>query len=180
MNTQGMIPLKENDSKKISDRYQKKTYAKGATCIYWDTLYRAKADITTAEEWTAAHWEETNMETIRAEMAAEVSALNANNDTGYITVWNGMTVRLVKKGNVGFCTIGGTQQTAISAGALNIYIKIPSEFSAAIFQRVRLEDQNGTPFIVDITTGGNFCLYYILGNGGPTNWMGSFAYPLES
>ena len=77
MNTQGMIPLKENDSKKISDRYQKKTYAKGATCIYGDTLYRAKADITTAEEWTAAHWEETNMETIRAEMAAEVSALNA-------------------------------------------------------------------------------------------------------
>lgn len=78
MNTQGMIPLKENDSKKISDRYQKKTYAKGATCIYGDTLYRAKADITTAEEWTAAHWEETNMETIRAEMAAEVSSLNAN------------------------------------------------------------------------------------------------------
>ena len=78
MNTQGMIPLKENDRKKISDRYQKKTYAKGATCIYGDTLYRAKADITTAEEWTAAHWEETNMETIRAEMAAEVSALNAN------------------------------------------------------------------------------------------------------
>lgn len=77
MNTQGMIPLKENDSKKISDRYQKKTYAKGATCIYGDTLYRAKADITTAEEWTAAHWEETNMETIRAEMAAEVSSLNA-------------------------------------------------------------------------------------------------------
>ena len=80
MNTQGMIPLKENDSKKISDRYQKKTYAKGATCIYGDTLYRAKADITTAEEWTAAHWEETNMETIRAEMAAEVSALNAKTE----------------------------------------------------------------------------------------------------
>lgn len=78
MNTQGMIPLKENDSKKISDRYQKKTYAKGATCIYGDTLYMAKADITTAEEWTAAHWEETNMETIRAEMAAEVSSLNAS------------------------------------------------------------------------------------------------------
>ena len=77
MNTQGMIPLKENDSKKISDRYQKKTYAKGTTCIYGDTLYRAKADITTAEEWTAAHWEDTNMETIRAEMAAEVSSLNA-------------------------------------------------------------------------------------------------------
>ena len=78
MNTQGMIPLKENDSKKISDRYQKKAYTKGATCIYGDTLYRAKADITTAEEWNAAHWEETNMETIRAEMAAEVSSLNAN------------------------------------------------------------------------------------------------------
>ena len=84
MNTQGMIPLKENDSKKISDRYQKKTYAKGATCIYGDTLYRAKADITTAEEWTAAHWEETNMETIRAEMAAEVSSLNARSKVSFL------------------------------------------------------------------------------------------------
>ena len=91
-----------------------------------------------------------------------------------------MTVRLIKKGNVGFCTIGGRQQTAIPAGALNVYIKIPSEFSAAVFQRVRLEDQDGTPFIVDITTDGQFGLYYILGSGGPTNWMGSFAYPLGS
>ena len=78
MYTQGMIPAKENASKKISDRYQKKVYVKGATCIYGDTLYRAKADITTAEEWNAAHWEETNMETIRAEMAAELRSLNAN------------------------------------------------------------------------------------------------------
>lgn len=77
MSTQGMIPAKENANKKISDRYQKKTYAKGATCIYGDTLYRAKADITTAEEWNAAHWEETNMETIRAGMAADLSSLNA-------------------------------------------------------------------------------------------------------
>lgn len=91
MNTQGMIPLKENDSKKISDRYQKKTYAKGATCIYGDTLYRAKADITTAEEWTAAHWEETNMETIRAEMAAEVSSLNANSARMYNIAYNTVT-----------------------------------------------------------------------------------------
>lgn len=77
MYTQGMIPLKENASKKISDRYQKKTYTKGTTCIYGDTLYRAKADITTAEEWNVDHWEETNMETIRAEMATEISSLNA-------------------------------------------------------------------------------------------------------
>lgn len=111
---------------------------------------------------------------------ASSSSLNAKSDSDYIAVWNGMEVRLVKKGNVGFCTIGGKQQTAISAGALNAYVKIPSEFSAAMFQRVRLVDQDGTPFIVDITTDGQFCLYYILGSGGPTNWMGSFAYPLKS
>lgn len=105
MNTQGMIPLKENDSKKISDRYQKKTYAKGTTCIYGDTLYRAKADITTAEEWTAAHWEETNMETIRAEMAAEVSSLNANNDIKSIQLYLGYCA--VYKRN-GIVTITGT------------------------------------------------------------------------
>ena len=91
MYAQGIIPAKENANKKISDRYQKKTYAKGATCIYGDTLYRAKADITTAEEWNAAHWEETNMETIRAEMAAEVSSLNANSARMYNIAYNTVT-----------------------------------------------------------------------------------------
>ena len=106
MHTQGIIPAKENASKKISDRYQKKTYAKGATCIYGDTLYRAKADITTAEEWTAAHWEETNMETIRAEMAAEVSSLNAKLRTG-MSVYSGFT-ELVYGNDVQYSFYGRT------------------------------------------------------------------------
>ena len=165
----------------VTDAYDPAaTYKKSETCIQDNKLYRAKADITTAEIWTPDHWEETSLEAIRAEMASELSALNAKSDSDYIAVWNGMEVSLVKRGNVGFCTIGGRQQTAISAGALNAYVKIPSEFSAAMFQRVRLVDQDGTPFIVDITTDGQFCLYYILGSGGPTNWMGSFAYPLKS
>lgn len=165
----------------VTDAYDPaKTYKKGETRIQDNKLYRAKVDITTAEIWTPDHWEETSLETIRAEMASELSALNAKSDSDYIAVWNGMEVSLVKRGNVGFCTIGGRQQTAISAGALNAYVKIPSEFSAAMLQRVRLADQDGTPFIVDITTDGQFCLYYILGSGGPTNWMGSFAYPLKS
>ena len=165
----------------VTDAYDPaKTYKKGETRIQDNKLYRAKVDITTAEIWTPDHWEETSLETIRAEMASELSALNAKSDSDYIAVSNGMEVSLVIRGNGGFCTIGGRQQTAISAGALNAYVKIPSEFSAAMFQRVRLVDQDGTPFIVDITTDGQFCLYYILGSGGPTNWMGSFAYPLKS
>nr|DAF59597.1 MAG TPA: hypothetical protein [Siphoviridae sp. ctmIh35] len=78
MGYQNMIPLDEKANKNISDRYQKKTYTKGETCIYGNTLYKAKANIDTAEEWNAAHWEKTNLETIRAEMAAELSSLNAS------------------------------------------------------------------------------------------------------
>ena len=127
MNTQGMIPLKENDSKKISDRYQKKTYAKGATCIYGDTLYRAKADITTAEEWTAAHWEETNMETIRAEMAAEVSSLNANKDgTLSFSYYPTDSVKWCKVGNV--VTISNLDDIQdIPAGGWNEIGTLPSD-----------------------------------------------------
>ena len=121
MNTQGMIPLKENDSKKISDRYQKKTYAKGATCIYGDTLYRAKADITTAEEWTAAHWEETNMETIRAEMAAEVSSLNAKT-FHKINAYKDITVTSTNKVYSGLSvTIPANSVFSITADALYFY-----------------------------------------------------------
>lgn len=163
----------------ISDEYNPvKTYAEGGLCIRNGKIYKAAKE--TTGDWDATAWKETSLTQIQAENAQAISALNAKSDSDYIAVWNGMEISLVKRGNVGFCTIGGRQQTAISAGALNTYVKIPSEFSAAMFQRVRLVDQDGTPFIVDITTDGQFCLYYILGSGGPTNWMGSFAYPLKS
>lgn len=63
----------------VTDAYDPaKTYKKGETRIQDNKLYRAKVDITTAEIWTPDHWEETSLETIRAEMASELSALNAN------------------------------------------------------------------------------------------------------
>lgn len=63
----------------VTDAYDPKvTYKKGETCIQDNKLYRAKADITTAEIWTPDHWEETSLEQIRKEMAEELSALNAS------------------------------------------------------------------------------------------------------
>lgn len=62
----------------VTDAYDPKvTYKKGETRIQDNKLYRAKADITTAEIWTPDHWEETSLEQIRKEMAEELSALNA-------------------------------------------------------------------------------------------------------
>ena len=91
MGYQNMIPLDEKANKNISDRYQKKTYTKGETCIYGNTLYKAKANIDTAEEWNAAHWEKTNLETIRSEMAAELSSLNAKSTFHRINVSGAVT-----------------------------------------------------------------------------------------
>ncbi len=69
----------EESREMVTDAYDPaKTYKKGETSIQDNKLYRAKADITTAEIWTPDHWEETSLETIRAEMASELSALNAN------------------------------------------------------------------------------------------------------
>lgn len=63
----------------VTDAYDPaKTYKKGETRIQDNKLYRAKADIATAEIWTPDHWEETSLEQIRKEMAEELSALNAN------------------------------------------------------------------------------------------------------
>lgn len=65
----------------VTDAYDPaKTYKKGETRIQDNKLYRAKVDITTAEIWTPDHWEETSLETIRAEMASELSALNAKSN----------------------------------------------------------------------------------------------------
>jgi len=38
------------------------TYKAGDMVIYDDALYQAKADINTAEEWNAEHWDEVNLE----------------------------------------------------------------------------------------------------------------------
>lgn len=127
MNTQGMIPAKENANKKISDRYQKKTYVKGATCIYGDTLYRAKADITTAEEWTAAHWEETNMETIRAEMVAEVSSLNAKSTFHSIQYQKSVNVSTTEKFYTG-ATIVIPANSYFSITVVGLYANAPCKW----------------------------------------------------
>ena len=62
----------------FSDKYVKKTYKKGETCIQDNVLYEANADINTAEDWNAAHWTETSVEKIRAKMRQELDVVNAN------------------------------------------------------------------------------------------------------
>ena len=54
----------------IAPAYSKTTYSKGEIVSYSGKLYEAKADIGTAEDWTAAHWQETTI-------GAMLTALNA-------------------------------------------------------------------------------------------------------
>ena len=45
----------------ISDAYARGTYKVGELCIHDNTLYRCTTAITTAEDWTAAHWTATTI-----------------------------------------------------------------------------------------------------------------------
>ena len=45
----------------ISDAYARGTYKVGELCIHDNTLYRCITAITTAEDWTAAHWTATTI-----------------------------------------------------------------------------------------------------------------------
>ena len=56
------------------------TYAEGDLVVYQSELYAAKADIGTAEEWTAAHWEKTTLAAVIAAMAAEETTPAAEGD----------------------------------------------------------------------------------------------------
>lgn len=166
----------------VTDAYDPTaTYTQGATCIQDNKLYRAKADITTAEVWTPDHWEGTSLEQIRKDMETEISTLNANKHSKLFSVWNGMEVEFFTAGNVGFCYITGTQESALTPGAINQYIQIPQEYGSSQFMRIKLLDQNGIPYIVDMTVDYKFGLYYILANSNSTtNWMGWFSYPLQN
>ena len=56
----------------ISDKYDSsKTYAVGDYCIYNDTLYKCKTEITSAEEFASSKWEATNC-------GKEFEVLNSN------------------------------------------------------------------------------------------------------
>lgn len=45
----------------IADAYARGTYKVGELCIHDNTLYRCTTAITTAEDWTAAHWTATTI-----------------------------------------------------------------------------------------------------------------------
>lgn len=92
-----------------------------------------------------------------------------------------MKVEFFTAGNVGFCYITGTQESALTSGAIDQYIQIPQEYGSSQFVRIKLLDQNGIPYIVDMTVDHKFGLYYILANSNSTtNWMGWFSYPLQN
>lgn len=105
----------------------------------------------------------------------------ANKHSKLFSVWNGMKVEFFTAGNVGFCYITGTQESALTSGTINQYIQIPQEYGSSQFVRIKLLDQNGIPYIVDMTVDYKFGLYYILANSNSTtNWMGWFSYPLQN
>lgn len=60
----------DNIQAQIAPAYAKTTYTKGAIVTYGGKLYEAKQNIGTAEDWTAAHWQETTV-------GAMLTALNA-------------------------------------------------------------------------------------------------------
>lgn len=60
-----------NLSKMIAPEYTKTTYAAGAIVTHSGKLYKAKAEIETAENWTAAHWDEITV-------GGQVTAANGN------------------------------------------------------------------------------------------------------
>lgn len=64
----------------ISDKYDSsKTYAVGDYCIYNDTLYKCKTQITSAEEFDSSKWEPTNC-------GKEFEVLNSNLKKDYESV----------------------------------------------------------------------------------------------
>ena len=61
-----------NISKMIAPEYTKTTYTKGDIRIHSGKLYQAKQDIGTAENWTAAHWDEI---TVGGKLSADDTAI---------------------------------------------------------------------------------------------------------
>lgn len=97
----------------ISDAYDStKTYAVGDYCIYNNTLYICKTAITTAEEWTPAHWDATNCTTELSELKGTLTDYQS---TTSCTPSSGVTVRNFKAERVGNLVIITAQIDITSA-----------------------------------------------------------------
>lgn len=71
-----------NLSKMIAPEYSKTTYAAGAVVTHSGKLYQAKAAIETAENWTAAHWDEITV-------GGKIAAIPDNINNEAITLTDG-------------------------------------------------------------------------------------------
>ena len=79
----------EKISKMIAPEYTKTTYSKGAIRTHDGKLYQAKQDIGTAENWTAAHWEETTVGATLTTLNAAVATIPDNISDEAITLTSG-------------------------------------------------------------------------------------------
>lgn len=73
------------------------TYAEGEYVTYQGKLYYAKQAITTAEAWTAAHWQEDRLAPYIKTFAAAITALSQR---GYVIDDNGQPVAVFPDGTV--------------------------------------------------------------------------------
>jgi hypothetical protein len=77
------------DESKLAQAYDStRTYTKDEHCIYSGKLYKCISTISTAEAWTAAHWEEATVGDELTEHKKDIDAIcqtvtGANNNTGH-------------------------------------------------------------------------------------------------
>ena len=120
-----------------------KTYSKGDYCTAYEKLYRANVDISTAEEWTSAHWDEValadEINSDNASQSTDISTLKTNvgnlksdigivEDTnsathaitsGQYVIWKGSLYKASANISVGATLSTSTNLTAVSNGIAN-------------------------------------------------------------
>lgn len=148
----------------VTDAYDPTaTYTQGATCIKDNKLYRAKADITTAEVWTPDHWEGTSLEQIRKDMETEISTLNANNiiSSSKVSITLGSISNninyLDKVNNIVICNIGlvlpsDTETTLYQNSVIG---SIPDGYSPKNVVYISMQTRQNSWVIIGFSNDGN-------------------------
>ena len=148
----------------VTDAYDPTaTYTQGATCIQDNKLYRAKADITTAEVWTPDHWEGTSLEQIRKDMETEISTLNANNiiSSSKVSITLGSISNninyLDKVNNIVICNIGlvlpsDTETTLYQNSVIG---SIPDGYSPKNVVYISMQTRQNSWVIIGFSNDGN-------------------------
>ncbi|MBR4334376.1 MAG: SGNH/GDSL hydrolase family protein [Clostridia bacterium] len=144
----------------------------GQWCWYSGVLYEANQDISTSENWTAAHWKTTTVGGEVSELKSAIHQISIEQDI--LPTWNQGYIRTLTgdpgaDDNYCYCDyIESNGKQYVITGANGYKVKVARYNSSKVFQGLEVETTSAFPVNFSINEGEYFRIQFGLGDSATT------------